>query len=183
MQKEKNTEQQFDRIVAHIKDIFGKKNRDYGSSTWLIWKMSTFTDQIFIKAKRIVTIADGEQKIGDTIEDELYAVINYSIMALMKNFHKTLTEKSNLETLFQSYNEEVIKTKELLQKKNHDYGEAWREMRLSSIYDFLLSRVLRIKMIEDNSGKTVASEGIDTNYRDMINYAIFALILMEENNS
>lgn len=175
-----DTNLQFDTIIKKVRELFVKKNSDYGSTTWLILRTMALTDQLFIKAKRIRTISEGTQKVKDTIEDELIGIINYSVMGLIKIHHPDIDTNTKAEVIFVAYDEEIQKTKELMFAKNHDYGEAWRDMRVVSICDLILTKVLRTKMIEDNGGKTIASEGVDANYRDMINYAIFALILMEE---
>lgn len=175
-----DTNLQFDTVIKKVRELFVKKNSDYGSTTWLMMRTKTLTDQLFIKAQRIRTISEGTQKVKDTTEDELIGIINYSVMGLIKIHHSDINIKTKSEVIFVTYDEEIQKTKELMFAKNHDYGEAWREMRIESICDLILIKILRTKMIEDNGGKTIASEGVDANYRDMINYAIFALILMEE---
>ncbi len=157
--------------------IFEKKTIDYGTS-WRILRPSSLTDQIFIKAQRIRTIQEtGQNKVGESFEDAFQAIVNYCIMAIiqLRNptvFNENLTPERALE-LYEKIENEAFKLMEL---KNHDYGEAWRDMRVSSLTDLILTKVLRIKQIEDNKGKTLASEGVEGNYFDMLNYSIFALI-------
>jgi hypothetical protein len=177
-----HTLQQFDQIIATCKDIFLKKTQDYGTA-WRILRPSSLTDQLYIKAKRIRSIQEmGKQKVEDPVEQEFIGLVNYSIMALLQ---MRLTEADGLELApeeaTRQYEAEVKITRDLLEQKNHDYGEVWRELRVSSITDLILMKLLRVKQIEDNEGATIISEGIDANYRDIINYAIFAMILIEEN--
>ncbi len=158
--------------------MFEKKTRDYGTA-WRILRLPSITDQIFIKAQRIRSIQEkGKQKVDDPINDEFIGIINYCIMALMQ---MRLEHNSSLELTFEElepiYDNVVNDTFELLQQKNHDYGEAWREMRVTSITDIILMKLLRVKQIEDNQGKTLISEGVKANYQDMINYSVFAMIL------
>ncbi|MEN0003334.1 MAG: DUF1599 domain-containing protein [Bacteroidota bacterium] len=172
----------FDQFIRKCKDVFVKKTIDYGTA-WRILRLPSVTDQLYIKAKRIRSIEEkGVQKVADSIDLEYVGLINYSIMALLQ---MRLTDADGLElsadVVEKYYDEEVKITRKLLQQKNHDYGEVWREMRVSSITDLILMKLLRIKQIEDNRGKTIISEGIDANYRDIINYAIFAMILIEDN--
>jgi Nucleotide modification associated domain 1 len=176
-----NTSQQYDQITATCKAIFIKKTQDYGTA-WRILRPSSLTDQIFIKAQRIRNIEEsGEQKVSDSIEDEYKGIINYCLMALIQlrlpqkySLDLPVTEAENL------YDDFLSQTKNLMLQKNHDYGEVWRLMRVSSMTDLILMKLLRTKQIEDNKGKTLISEGVDANYQDMINYAVFALILMEK---
>ncbi|MCH2213577.1 MAG: DUF1599 domain-containing protein [Flavobacteriales bacterium] len=170
------TEAQYDNVARECEDIFFKKMRDYGTA-WRILRTSSITDQIFIKANRIRTIQQLEQKkIDEGIRPEFIGIINYSIMALIQleliddEIH--LDEKE-AKGLYEKYRQEAFS---LMQKKNHDYGEAWRTMRVSSLTDLILMKLLRIKQIEDNRGNTLISEGIDANYYDIINYAVFAMI-------
>jgi Nucleotide modification associated domain 1 len=174
------TDKQFDVIIGKCRDLFLKKTSDYGTA-WRILRTSSLTDQIFIKAQRIRTLEEkGVSKVGESIEDEFVGIINYSVMALIQ---MGLREESAIEIgtqrATQLYDHEVSVTKALMMKKNHDYGEAWRDMRSSSFTDLILMKLLRIKQIEDNKGATIVSEGIDSGYRDIINYAVFALIQME----
>lgn len=176
-----NTITQYDSIIKNCKDIFTKKAKDYGTA-WRVLRTSSITDQLFIKAQRIRTIEEkGIQKIDEGVRSEYIGIVNYSVIGLMQlllgNDIRNEIPISEISTLF---DECTNKAKGLMQDKNHDYGEAWRDMRLSSLTDLLLMKILRIKQIEDNKGKTIISEGIDANYLDMINYAIFALIRIEE---
>ncbi len=162
------------------RDIFAKKTKDYGTA-WRILRPSSLTDQLFIKAQRIRTIQETkENKVGERIEDEFVAIVNYCLMALIQVHETSLTElelpPSQAEALYDRYAEQAF---ELMKKKNHDYGEAWRDMRVSSLTDLILQKILRVKQIEDNNGSTLISEGIDANYFDMLNYAVFALIHMQ----
>ena len=173
----KKTILEYDAVSAKCKDIFIKKMKDYGSA-WRILRLSSLTDQIFIKAQRIRSIEiKGSQKVGEDIRKEFVWIVNYSIIALIQ-LQKGIAEQpdlnnSEVQILYEKY---YNKSKDLMISKNHDYGEAWREMRVSSLTDLILQKLLRVKQIEDNQGKTLISEGIDANYFDMINYAIFALI-------
>jgi hypothetical protein len=151
--------------------------KDYGSA-WRILRLPSLTDQIFIKAQRIRSLQENEvRKVQEDETGEFIGIINYSIMALIQ-LEKGVVEQPdlNLEEASRLYDEKITETKSLMENKNHDYGEAWREMRLSSLTDLILQKLLRVKQIEDNKGKTLVSEGIDANYQDMINYAVFALI-------
>lgn len=172
-----NTSAQYDEAIKLCKDLFMKKMKDYGSS-WRIFRPSSLTDQIFIKAQRIRTIEEkGTQKIEDDIKGEFIGILNYSIISLiqleLKNNNQLELGVEDAET---HYNKHAKYAKELMEAKNHDYGEAWRDMRVSSFTDMLLVRIMRIKQIEDNKGMTSVSEGIEANYYDMINYCVFALI-------
>ena len=165
----KNTSQEYDNVMT-----------DYGSA-WRILRLPSLTDQIFIKAQRIRSLQENEvRKIDEDESGEFIGIINYSIMALIQ-LELGVVEQPDLEVkkATQLYDEKVQLTKDLMEDKNHDYGEAWREMRVSSLTDLILQKLLRVKQIEDNKGKTLVSEGIDANYQDMINYAVFALILMK----
>ncbi len=175
------TLQQYDKIKAQCRELFVKKNKDYGTS-WRILRPSSLTDQLYIKAKRIRSIEEkGEQKIDDSIEGEYIALVNYSLMALIQlSLPAEAPLEMEAEAVSALYDEQFEKTRDLMIRKNHDYGEVWREMRISSITDLILSKLLRIKQIEDNLGQTLVSEGVDGNYHDIINYAIFALIQIEE---
>ena len=178
------TTHQFDRIIEQCRQLFLGKTKDYGSS-WRILRSTSLTDQLYIKAKRIRSIEEkGIQKVGDPIEADYKGLINYSIMALIQYElgQSDNPQEMGVEAALEAYDEQVKLTKDLLVAKNHDYGEVWREMRLKSITDLILMKLLRIKQIENNDGKTIVSEGIEANYRDIINYAIFALILISEAN-
>ena len=154
--------------------------KDYGSA-WRILRLPSLTDQIYIKAQRIRSLQHNEiRKVDEDETSEFIGIINYSIMALIQ-LDKGVVEQPDLDpqNAIQLYDEKIEITKSLMENKNHDYGEAWREMRVSSLTDLILQKLLRVKQIEDNKGKTIVSEGIDANYQDMINYAVFALILMK----
>ncbi len=172
---------QYDSIITKCREIFTKKMKDYGTA-WRILRTSSLTDQIFIKAKRIRSIEDkGINKVGESIDNEYIGMINYSLMALIQQeLGITETDDTNHETVLASYDKQFEATKQLMLDKNHDYGEAWRDMRVSSLTDLILMKILRIKQIEDNEGKTLISEGIDANFQDIINYSVFALIKLEE---
>jgi hypothetical protein len=168
-------------VIATCKTLFEKKTRDYGTA-WRILRLPSITDQIFIKAQRIRSIQEkGSQKIDDPIVDEFIGIINYCIIALIQS---SLRSSANMDMKFEEleslYDDAVRETFELQQNKNHDYGEAWRDMRITSITDIILMKLLRVKQIEDNSGKTLVSEGVKANYQDMINYSVFALIKLKE---
>ena len=174
-----NTSAQYDHVVSKCTEIFKKKTIDYGTA-WRILRSSSLTDQIFIKANRIRTIQESNQsKVDEGIESEFIGIINYCIMALiqmdLKNDKRMELPSKEVIDLYYA---KIDEAKELMENKNHDYGEAWRDMRVSSLTDLILMKILRVKQIEDNSGKTLISEGIDANYFDMINYSIFALILL-----
>ncbi|MEJ7647244.1 MAG: DUF1599 domain-containing protein [Chryseolinea sp.] len=174
------TEAEYSEVIALCKSLFLKKTRDYGTA-WRILRLPSITDQIYIKAQRIRSIQEkGAQKVDDPVRDEFIGIINYCIMALMQMelvTNASLDMKaSELEPL---YDAAVDDTFRLLQNKNHDYDEAWREMRVTSITDIILMKLLRVKQIEDNNGSTLVSEGIKANYQDMINYAVFAMILSQ----
>jgi Domain of Unknown Function (DUF1599). len=175
------TNLQFDKVIAVCRNIFISKMKDYGSS-WRILRPQSVTDQIFIKAKRIRSIeTTGISLVGDDIAGEYRAIVNYGIIALIQlelNYSDTV-DLNNKDALV-LYDKYVAATKELLQAKNHDYGEAWRSMRMESFTDMILTKINRIKTIEENNGHTEASEGIDSNYYDIINYAIFGLIKIIE---
>ena len=174
------TIREYDVASAKCKDIFIKKMKDYGCA-WRILRLSSLTEQIFIKAQRIRSIEmKGSQKVGEDIRNEFIGIVNYSIIALIQ-LEKGIAEQPDMENeevqaLYEKYYNE---SKELMMSKNHDYGEAWRDMRVSSLTDLILQKLLRVKQIEDNQGKTLISEGIDANYFDMINYSIFALIKLK----
>ncbi len=175
------TASEYRQVIATCKTLFEKKTKDYGTA-WRILRIPSITDQIFIKAQRIRSIQEkGVQKVGDPIKDEFIGIINYCLLAIIQI---GLQDSDKLEMSYEEleplYNTAVQETEDLLSNKNHDYGEAWREMRVSSITDIILMKLLRVKQIENNSGKTLVSEGVKANYQDMINYAVFALILLNE---
>ena len=176
----KNTSQQYDAIITICRDLYTKKMKDYGSA-WRILRLPSLTDQIFIKAQRIRSLQENEiRKVDEDETSEFIGIINYSIMALIQ-LEKGIALQPDLDVneAVKLYDEKISITKDLMENKNHDYGEAWRDMRVSSLTDLILQKILRVKQIEDNKGKTLVSEGIDANYQDMINYAVFALILMD----
>lgn len=171
------TSTQYREVISACQDLFLKKTRDYGTA-WRVLRLSSITDQIYIKAQRIRSIQEkGQQKIDDPIRDEFIGILNYCVIALIQ-IEMQGSEKLELspEEVLPLYNQAIDDTYKLLENKNHDYGEAWREMRVSSITDIILMKLLRVKQIEDNQGKTLVSEGVRANYQDMINYSVFALI-------
>lgn len=170
----KSTEAEYQEIIQHCQDLFTKKNQDYGTS-WRILRLPSITDQLYIKAQRIRTIQEkGQQKVEDAIAGEFIGLINYSVMALIQIELLDTTEPES--DLSQAYSQVVLEVQELLFNKNHDYGEAWRAMRISSMTDIILMKLLRIKQIEDNQGVTLVSEGVKAGYQDIINYSVFCLI-------
>ncbi|WP_353780211.1 nucleotide modification associated domain-containing protein [Winogradskyella sp. 3972H.M.0a.05] len=176
-----DTSKQYDAVIKICRDLFVKKMKDYGSA-WRILRLPSLTDQIFIKAQRIRSLQQNSvRKVDEGEVSEFIGIINYCIMALIQ-LKKGVVEQPDLEldAAIALYDEEVNTTKQLMEDKNHDYGEAWRDMRVSSLTDLILQKLLRVKQIEDNAGKTLVSEGIDANYQDMINYAIFAMIHLNE---
>lgn len=176
-----NTSTQYDAVVESCRSLFVNKMKDYGSA-WRILRLPSLTDQIFIKAQRIRKLQENEvRKIEEDERSEFIGIINYSVMALIQ-LEKGVVDQPDLgaEEAAALYDEKIAETKALMENKNHDYGEAWREMRISSLTDLIMQKLLRVKQIEDNKGKTLVSEGIDANYQDMINYSIFALILLDE---
>ncbi|MBQ0786530.1 MAG: DUF1599 domain-containing protein [Oceanihabitans sp.] len=176
-----DTSKQYDAVVNTCRSLFINKMSDYGSA-WRILRLPSLTDQIFIKAQRIRSLQQNEvRKVDEGEVSEFIGIINYSIMALIQ-LEKGVVEQPDLSTEEATvlYDEKVAITKQLMEDKNHDYGEAWRDMRVSSLTDLILQKLLRVKQIEDNAGKTIVSEGIDANYQDMINYAIFAMIHLKE---
>lgn len=175
-----STIEQFDEQMAVCRELFEQKAQDYGTS-WRILRPSSLTDQLYIKAKRIRSIEEkGEQRVADSVKGDYMGLINYSIMALLQ---LELPVDSELEMplgqLLKLYDAQVARSRELLLAKNHDYGEAWRDMRISSITDLILQKLLRVRQIENQGGQTLVSEGLDANYLDIINYAIFALIKLK----
>lgn len=175
------TSKQYDEVVKLCRTLFINKMKDYGSA-WRILRLPSLTDQIFIKAQRIRSLQENEvRKVDEGEASEFIGIINYSLMALVQLERGVVEQPDlNLEEATALYDRHIQITKELMEAKNHDYGEAWREMRISSLTDLILQKLLRVKQIEDNKGKTIVSEGIDANYQDMINYSIFALILINE---
>ena len=176
-----NTSNQYDSVVEQCKNLFTKKMSDYGSA-WRILRLPSLTDQIFIKAQRIRQLQENDvRKVDEGEKSEFIGIINYSIMALIQ-LELGVVENPDLssEEATELYNKHMTITKELMENKNHDYGEAWRDMRVSSLTDLIIQKLLRVKQIEDNEGKTLVSEGIDANYQDMVNYAVFAMIHLNE---
>ncbi len=175
--KMQDTSKQYDAVIDECRSLFEKKMSDYGSA-WRILRLPSLTDQIFIKAQRIRQLQENKvRKVDEGVVSEFIGIINYSIMALIQ-LEKGVVENPDLNTEEAAalYDKHSKITKELMMDKNHDYGEAWRDMRVASLTDLILQKLLRVKQIEDNKGKTIVSEGIDANYQDMINYAVFAMI-------
>jgi len=172
-----NTSQEFDSVIAVCKSLFLKKTNDYGTA-WRILRPASITDQIFIKAQRIRTLEEKKvSKVGEDVVSEYIGIINYCAIAMMQlELGEDDPYELGVERVEKLFDEKVNGTKELMFAKNHDYGEAWRDMRISSLTDLILMKILRVKQIEDNSGHTLASEGVNANYQDMLNYAVFALI-------
>jgi hypothetical protein len=171
------TAKQYDEVIHVCRDLFTKKMRDYGSA-WRILRLPSLTDQIFIKAQRIRGLQQNAQRrVDEGAVSEFIGIINYCTMALIQ-LKLGVVEQPDLDVARATalYDQELQITKSLMMDKNHDYGEAWRDMRVSSLTDLILQKLLRVKQIEDNHGKTLVSEGIDANYQDMINYSVFALI-------
>jgi len=176
-----NTSKEYDAVIQVCQDLFSKKMKDYGCA-WRILRLPSLTDQIFIKAQRIRGLQQNAvQKVDEGAASEFVGIINYCVMALVQ-IEKGVIEQPDLsfEEAVLLYAEKIAVTKQLMMDKNHDYGEAWRDMRVSSLTDLILQKLLRVKQIEDNAGHTLVSEGIDANYQDMINYAVFALIHLNE---
>lgn len=172
------TSEQYDSIISICRTLYTKKLHDYGCA-WRILRLPSLTDQIYIKAQRIRSLQEKEeQMIAEDENAEFIGIINYSVMALIQIEKGIATQPDLSESeAIELYDKHISETKTLMMNKNHDYGEAWRDMRVSSLTDIILQKLLRVKQIEDNKGATLVSEGIDANYQDMINYAVFALIL------
>jgi len=172
-----NTNQQYDQVINSCREIYLKKAKDYGTS-WRVLRTISIVDQVFIKAKRIRTIQENKtQRVSDDISSEFKGILNYAIIGLIQLDLKTEeTEDLSVSKAELLYDEKVVIAKKLMQDKNHDYGEAWREMSQESFVDLILVKLLRIKQILINDGKTIISEGIDANYFDIVNYSVFALI-------
>lgn len=174
------TSEQYDAVIKICRDLFIKKTKDYGTA-WRIMRLPSLTDQIYIKAQRIRSLQEnGIRKIEEDERSEFIGIVNYAIMGLIQ-LEMGVVHQPDLtaEVALECYDKHVSITKSLMENKNHDYGEAWREMRVSSLTDLILQKLLRVKEIENNKGKTLVSEGVDANYQDIINYAIFAMIHME----
>jgi len=171
---------EYKEVLATCKSLFEKKTKDYGTA-WRILRIPSITDQIWIKAQRIRSIQEkGTQKVDDPIKDEFIGIINYCIIAILQlsdSFGSKMEVK--WEEIQPAYDQVVAETFDLLQNKNHDYDEAWREMRVSSMTDIILMKLLRVKQIENNAGKTLVSEGVKANYQDMINYSVFCMIKLK----
>jgi hypothetical protein len=176
-----DTSSQFDTAVETCRDIFLKKAADYGTS-WRVYRIISVVDQIYIKAKRIKTIQDKkEQKVSDGIHSEFQGMLNYAVIGLIQlEINNEEVEQLPVAQVSTLYNQKIAAAKQLMTNKNHDYGEAWREMSQESFVDLILSKLLRIKQIISNDGNTLISEGIDANFYDILNYAAFGLILMDE---
>jgi predicted nucleotide modification protein, DUF1599 family len=172
-----NTNTQYDDVIRHCRDIFIKKTKDYGTS-WRVLRQISIADQLYIKALRIRTIQEkGVQKIDEDIYGEFMAMVNYGIIGLIQLSLPDKVEDLPLETAVALYDEYATTARSIMEDKNHDYGEAWRNMSLESFVDLILMKLLRIRQILANDGNTIISEGIDSNYIDIINYSVFALIL------
>jgi hypothetical protein len=176
-----STASQYDSVISQCRELFKKKNIDYGVS-WRIMRTPSITDQIFIKAQRIRSIEQkGVQKVEENIDNEYIGIINYCIIGLIQlDLGHDLNTEINSQEIMDMFDREVNATKQLMEDKNHDYGEAWREMRINTFTDLILMKLSRVKQIEDHQGETIISEGIDANYRDILNYAVFALIRRKE---
>ena len=173
------TEKHFDFVIKNCLEIFSKKMKDYGSA-WRILRLLSLTDQIYIKAQRIRSIQNNKtQKIDEGQVSEFIGIINYSVMSLIQIDLGVVDEPDmDIDTAVINYKKHIEIVKSLMNDKNHDYGEAWRDMRISSLTDLIIQKLLRVKQIEDNNGETLISEGVDANYQDIINYSVFALILL-----
>ena len=171
------TQKEYQKIVSQCRTLFQKKMNDYGAA-WRILRLPSLTDQIFIKAQRIRSLQiNTTQKVDEGQEPEFIGIINYSVMALIQIKNGVAEQPDlNLESALNQYDKEFSKIFKLMLDKNHDYGEAWKDMRISSLTDLIIQKLLRVKQIEENQGVTLVSEGIEANYHDMVNYAIFALI-------
>ena len=172
-----NTAEEYDAVIKVCRDLFIKKTKDYGTA-WRILRPSSITDQIFIKAQRIRTLEEKKvSKVGEDIISEYIGIVNYCLIAMMQlELDESAPSELPLDFVEVEFDNKATETKELMFAKNHDYGEAWRDMRISSLTDLILMKIFRVKQIEDNEGKTLASEGIKANYQDMLNYSVFALI-------
>ena len=179
-----HTSEQYDLVIAKCLDLFENKMQDYGSA-WRILRLPSLTDQIYIKAQRIRSLQENTvRKVDEGVHSEFIGIINYSIMALIQ-LEKGVVSQPDINTgqAVSLYKEQMLSTKTLMENKNHDYGEAWRDMRVSSLTDLIIQKLLRVKQIENNKGKTLVSEGIEANYQDMINYAVFAMIHLGETDA
>ena len=176
-----HTSEQYDHVIKICRDLFANKMSDYGSA-WRILRLPSLTDQIFIKAQRIRSLQENDvRKVDEGERSEFIGIINYSIMALIQLELGVADQPDMLKNkAIEFFDKHTAETKSLMENKNHDYGEAWRDMRVSSLTDLILQKLLRVKSIEDNKGKILVSEGIDANYQDMVNYAVFAMIHLNE---
>ena len=175
-----DTSKEYNQVIDTCRSLFQKKMKDYGSA-WRILRLPSLTDQIFIKAQRIRGLQQNKhQRVDEGQVSEFIGIINYCIMALVQ-LEKGVVEQPDIlvDEALDLYDQKIATTKQLMMDKNHDYGEAWRDMRVTSLTDLIIQKLLRVKQIEDNQGKTIVSEGIDANYQDMINYAVFAMIHLE----
>ena len=172
-----NTSQEYSEVISVCKSLFLKKTKDYGTA-WRILRPESITDQIFIKAQRIRTLEEKKvSNVGEDITSEYIGIVNYCVIAMLQlELSANDPQEMDVQVVETLFDKCVNETKELMFAKNHDYGEAWRDMRISSLTDLILMKILRVKQIEDNLGQTVASEGIKANYQDMLNYSVFALI-------
>jgi len=172
-----STQTEYNTVIRHCKDLFIKKTKDYGTA-WRIMRLTSITDQLYIKAQRIRTLEVKKvSKVGEGILEEYIGIVNYCIIALMQlELGEEGEENLASQYVEEKYNEKVNETRDLMLAKNHDYGEAWRDMRTSSMTDLILMKLHRVKQIEDNDGQTLVSEGLKANYQDILNYAVFALI-------
>ncbi|MDT3403422.1 DUF1599 domain-containing protein [Mucilaginibacter terrae] len=172
-----NTASEYEAVINRCRSLFVKKTSDYGTA-WRILRPSSITDQIFIKAQRIRTLEEKKvSKVGDDITGEYIGIVNYCLIAMMQlDLAADAPFELPVEQVSDLFDQYATETRDLMFAKNHDYGEAWRDMRISSLTDLILMKILRVKQIEDNQGQTVASEGVKANYQDMLNYAVFALI-------
>lgn len=175
-----NTSQEYNDVIAVCKSLFLKKTNDYGTA-WRILRPASITDQIFIKAQRIRTLEEKKvSKVGEDITSEYIGIVNYCVIAMLQlELSENDSNEMDVQLVESLFDQRVNETKELMFAKNHDYGEAWRDMRISSLTDLILMKILRVKQIEDNLGQTIASEGVKANYQDMLNYAVFALIKLD----
>ena len=171
------TENEYKAVIAKCKALFDLKNKDYGTS-WRIMRLPSITDQIYIKANRVRTLQEkGKAMVADDENEEFVGIINYCVIALIQAELLSHTDDEQKVNLSELYNRKITESWQLLSLKNHDYDEAWRSMRVSSITDIILMKIFRLKQIEDNAGHTLVSEGVEANYMDILNYAVFALIL------
>lgn len=177
-----HTLQQFDGALALCRDIFNKKLTDYGAS-WRIMRPRSITDQLYIKAKRIRTLEEGEALVDEGILGEFMAIVNYGLVGLIQ-LEKGYADEADISAVdaMKLYDQRAAQARDLMAAKTHDYGDAWRGMRVNSYTDFILTKLQRVKEIEENAGKTIVSEGIDSNYLDIINYAIFGIVKLTEND-